>query len=89
MENLLLLNEILNTNIYVKLRTKYQIKYIDKFNLLNKLSPWIKGISKSAEMFSKNYFIYREFQTIGYCFIMFIDQIVSCNLNKILNQDEY
>ena len=89
MENLLLLKKIFNTNIYVKIRIKYQIKYIDKFNILNKLSPWIIGYLKSAEMFSKNYFIYREFQTIDYSFIMLIDQIVSRYPNKFLNQDEY
>ena len=89
MENLLLLNEIVNTNIYVKLRIKYQISYINKFNILNKLSPWLKVYLKSAEMFGKNYSIDREFQTIDYCVIMLIDQIVSRFLNRVLNQDEH
>ena len=89
MENLLLLNEIVNTIIYVKQRIKYDIKYIDKFNILNKPPLKIEDYLKFLRIFSKHYYIDRKFQTIDYCVIMSIDQIVSCYLNKVLNHDEH
>ena len=86
--NLLRKNFCLCDNFNVKSLQKNSIhfqKLHDEKMVFKNLPPLIKGYLRAGGMMSKNYFIDKEFNTIDFCVVVFMDKIVNRYKNKFLH----